>query len=62
MNKFDILLNLLAKVQDDHIGTTIDDIGGYGDRAFVNLKLQNGSELKIDVAYKEPEEPVKEES
>ena len=53
MNKFDVLLSLLAKVQEDYLGTDISDMGGYADRAYVELKLQDGSVLKIDVVYQE---------
>lgn len=53
MNKFDVLLSLLAKVQEDYICPEISDMGGYADRAFVELKLQDGSVLKIDVVYRE---------
>lgn len=53
MNKFDVLLSLLAKVQEDYLGTDISDMGGYADRAYVALKLQDGSVLKIDVVYQE---------
>ena len=56
MNKFDILLSLLAKVQEEYISTEIDDMGGYGDRAYVELKLQDGSEIKLEVTYKEAEQ------
>jgi hypothetical protein len=49
MNRFDILLSLLAKVQEDYLGTEISDMGGYGDRAYVEVKLEDGSKLKIDV-------------
>lgn len=52
MNKYDILLSLLAKAQD-YIDAEINDMGGYGDRAYVELKLQDGSVLKIDVVYQE---------
>lgn len=61
MNKFDILLSLLAKVQEDYIGTQIEDMGGYSDMAFVELKLQDGASLKIDVVCKEPEQEQKNE-
>ena len=53
MNKFDVLLSLLAKVQEDYICPEISDMGGYADRAFVEFKLQDGSVLKIDVVYRE---------
>ena len=53
MNKFDVLLSLLAKVQEDYVCPEISDMGGYADRAFVELKLQDGSVLKIDVVYQE---------
>ena len=53
MNKFDVLLSLLAKVQEDYICPEISDMGGYADRAFVELKLQDGSVLKSDVVYQE---------
>ena len=53
MNKFDILLSLLAKVQEDYVCPEISDMGGYADRAYVELKLQDGSVLKIDVVYQE---------
>ena len=56
MNKFDILLSLLAKVQEDYLGTDISDIGGYADRASVTLKLQDGSMLGIEVTYKKAEQ------
>ncbi|MBR4973632.1 MAG: hypothetical protein IKY45_04115 [Clostridia bacterium] len=49
MNKFDILLSLLAKVQEDYLGTEVSDMGGYGDRAYVEVMLDDGSKLKIDV-------------
>lgn len=60
MNKFEMLLSLLAKVQEDYMGTEIADMGGYADRAYVELKLQDGSVLKIDVVYQEA--PKKEQS
>ena len=53
MNKFDILLSLLAKVQEDYVCPEISDMGGYADRAYVELKLQDGSVLKIDVVCQE---------
>ena len=53
MNKFDVLLSLLAKVQEDYVCPEISDMGGYADRAYVELKLQDGSILKIDVVYQE---------
>lgn len=49
MNRFDILLSLLEKVQEKLFGTEVLDIGGYGDRAYVEVKLDDGSKLKIDV-------------
>lgn len=52
MNKFDILLSLLAKVQEDYLGTEISDMGGYGDSAYVEVKLEDGAELKIEVDLK----------
>lgn len=53
MNKFDVLLSLLAKVQEDYVCPEISDMGGYADRAYVELTLQDGSVLKIDVVYQE---------
>lgn len=50
MNKFDILLNLLAKVQEDYLGTKVSDIGGYGDSAYFEVMLDDGSKFKIEVA------------
>ena len=61
MNKFDVLLSLLAKVQEDYIGTEIDDMGGYNNRASVTLKLRDGSMLSIEVTYKEAEQEDKNE-
>lgn len=60
MKKFGVLLSLLEKVQEEYIGTDIADMGGYADRAYVELKLQDGSVLKIDVVYQEA--PKKEQS
>lgn len=53
MNRFDVLLSLLAKVQEDYVCPEISDMGGYGDRAYIELKLQDGTVLKIDVVYQE---------
>ncbi len=59
MNKFDVLLNLLAKVQEDYVCPKIVDMGSYTDKAYVDLKLQDGSEVKLEVTYKEPpKEPI----
>ena len=54
MNKFEMLLNLLAKVQEDYIGTEIADIGGYSDYANCTLKFLDGSKVKIEVTVTEP--------
>ena len=61
MNKFDILLSLLAKVQEEYFGTEIDDMGGYSNRASVTLKLQDGSMLGIEVTYKKAEQECENE-
>ena len=60
MNKFEILLSLLAKVQEDYIGTEIADMGGFSDYANCTLKLADGSKVKIEVTLTEP--PKEEQS
>ena len=54
MNKFEMLLNLLAKVQEDYMGTEIADIGGYSDYANFTLSFLDGSKVKIEVTVTEP--------
>jgi hypothetical protein len=63
MNKFEMLLSLLAKVQEDYIGTEIADMGGYSDYANCTLKLADGSRVKIEVTVTEPpkKEPINDE-
>lgn len=53
MNKFDVLLDCLNVMQEHFLGCEIKDLGGYADRAYVELKIQDGSVLKIDVVYQE---------
>lgn len=60
MNKFEMLLSLLAKVQEDYMGTEIADMGGYSDYANCTLKLADGSKVKIEVTVTEP--PKEEQS
>lgn len=60
MNKFEMLLSLLAKVQEDYMGTEIADMGGYSDYANCTLKLADGSKVKIEVTLTEP--PKEEQS
>ena len=60
MNKFDVLLSLLAKVQEDYMGTEIADMGGFSDYANCTLKLADGSKVKIEVTLTEP--PKEEQS
>ena len=60
MNKFEILLSLLAKVQEDYIETEIADMGGYSDYANCTLKFTDGSRVKIEVTLTEP--PKEEQS
>ena len=60
MNKFDVLLSLLAKVQEDYLGTDISDMGGFRDYANCTLKLADGSKVKIEVTLTEP--PKEEQS
>ena len=60
MNKFEMLLSLLAKVQEDYMGTEIADMGGFSDYANCTLKLADGSKVKIEVALTEP--PKEEQS
>jgi hypothetical protein len=63
MNKFDVLLSLLAKVQEDYLGTEISDMGGYSDYANCTLKAMDGSRVKIEVTVTEPleKEPINDE-
>ena len=60
MNKFEMLLSLLAKVQEDYMGTEIADMGGFSDYANCILKLADGSKVKIEVTVTEP--PKEEQS
>lgn len=60
MNKFEMLLSLLAKVQENYMGTEIADMGGYSDYANCTLKLADGSKVKIEVTLTEP--PKEEQS
>ena len=60
MNKFEMLLSLLAKVQEDYMGTEIADMGGFSDYANCTLKLADGSIVKIEVTLTEP--PKEEQS
>ena len=60
MNKFEMLLSLLAKVQEDYMGTEIADMGGFSDYANCTLKLADGSKVKIEVTVTEP--PKEEQS
>lgn len=60
MNKFEMLLSLLAKVQEDYMGTEIADMGGFSDYANCTLKLADGSKVKIEVTLTEP--PKEEQS
>lgn len=60
MNKFEMLLSLLAKVQEDYMGTEIADMGGFSDYANCILKLADGSKVKIEVTLTEP--PKEEQS
>ena len=54
MNKFEILLSILANVQADYKGTEIEDMYGYGTCASVSLKMQDGSNVKVEVTVTEP--------
>lgn len=60
MNKFEILLSFLEKIQEDYMGTEIADMGGFRDYANCTLKLADGSKVKIEVTLTEP--PKEEQS
>lgn len=60
MNKFEMLLSLLEKVQEDYKGTEIADMGGFDNYANCALKLADGSIVAITVTLTEP--PKEEQS
>lgn len=63
MNKFEILLSLLAKVQEDYMGTEIVDINAHNytkDYANFKIRFENGSTVEVEVTVTEP--PKEEQS